>query len=105
ASQILGTLDATLRRYINSRVTKHTGWKYRNGNKRRVPFPNQSSVGAKRHFGDIKLLMLTHAPENLRYVKWDPVNIRALDWHAPVVQSARSVGNMASQIEPESCHS
>lgn len=103
--QILRSFDAPIRADEDSRMPKDTRWKDRNTHKGRISVSDQGRVRSKGHFRRVELLILTHAPEDFGHREGDPVQFHAVDGDTSVVHGARSVRDMASEIQLQSVRS
>jgi len=86
-------------------VAEHARGKRRDRNEWRVAAVHQRGVVRQRHLGGVELLVLQHAPEDLRRLQRDVIEVDALRLDRSVPQRLRAVVGPAGQGQSQVAHS
>src|SRR6266851_9311014 len=85
-------------------VTEDPRRKCRDGHERRLASAHQRGVVRQRHFRDLELVELQHAPENVGRLRGDVIELDALGLHRPVAERERAVVGTAGKCETQLAH-
>src|ERR1700730_3022899 len=85
-------------------MAKHPRRKYRYGDEPRVALRAQDGVGRQRHFRDVELFVIEHAPERLARPQRNEGQVDALGLNAAVDQRLGAVVAAAGHSEFELGH-